>query len=48
MATFARWRDAAGEIMDTGLALFFPAPHSFTGEDVLELHGHGGRASSKR
>ncbi len=28
--------------MDTGLALYFPAPHSFTGEDVLELHGHGG------
>jgi len=28
--------------IDTGLALFFPNPHSFTGEDVLELHGHGG------
>jgi tRNA modification GTPase len=30
--------------LDTALALFFPAPHSFTGEDVLELHVHGGRA----
>ena len=28
--------------IDQGLALYFPAPHSFTGEDVLELHGHGG------
>jgi tRNA modification GTPase len=33
---------ADGQAIDTGLALFFPAPHSFTGEDVLELHGHGG------
>lgn len=31
-----------GSILDDGLALFFPAPHSFTGEDVLELQGHGG------
>lgn len=31
-----------GETLDVGLALYFPAPHSFTGEDVLELHGHGG------
>jgi tRNA modification GTPase len=29
-------------MLDNGLALYFPAPHSFTGEDVLELHGHGG------
>ena len=36
------FRDAAGEMLDGGLALFFPAPASFTGEDVLELHGHGG------
>jgi tRNA modification GTPase len=41
-AHFARWTDAAGEPLDFGLALFFPAPNSFTGEDVLELHGHGG------
>lgn len=31
-----------GSIIDEGIALYFPAPHSFTGEDVLELHGHGG------
>ncbi|MBS0376114.1 MAG: tRNA uridine-5-carboxymethylaminomethyl(34) synthesis GTPase MnmE [Proteobacteria bacterium] len=37
-----RFRDAAGEAIDAGLALWFPAPHSYTGEDVLELHGHGG------
>ena len=33
--------DAAGQVMDTGLALYFPAPHSFTGEHVLELQLHG-------
>ena len=32
----------SGEPIDAGLALFFPAPHSYTGEHVLELHGHGG------
>ncbi|WP_129781302.1 tRNA uridine-5-carboxymethylaminomethyl(34) synthesis GTPase MnmE [Peristeroidobacter soli] len=36
------FRDADGEMLDGGLALYFPAPNSFTGEDVLELHGHGG------
>jgi tRNA modification GTPase len=41
-ATLAGFRDAAGETLDNGLALYFPAPHSYTGEDVLELHGHGG------
>lgn len=41
-AHFTPFRDAAGEIIDEGIALFFTAPHSFTGEDVLELHGHGG------
>ncbi|TAK75149.1 MAG: tRNA uridine-5-carboxymethylaminomethyl(34) synthesis GTPase MnmE, partial [Gammaproteobacteria bacterium] len=41
-ATFLPFRDAAGEILDEGIAIFFPHPHSFTGEDVLELHGHGG------
>jgi tRNA modification GTPase len=41
-ATLAAFLDAAGEPIDAGLALFFPAPASFTGEDVLELHGHGG------
>ena len=41
-ATLAGFRDASGQLIDTGLLLFFPRPHSFTGEDVLELHGHGG------
>jgi tRNA modification GTPase len=41
-ATFGGWRDASGELIDMGLALYFPAPHSFTGEHVLELQGHGG------
>ena len=41
-AAYRRFRDAAGEIIDEGLALYFPAPHSFTGEEVLELQGHGG------
>ena len=36
------FRDAAGEMLDGGIALYFPAPASFTGEDVLELQGHGG------
>ncbi len=31
-----------GEVLDKGIALYFPNPHSFTGEDVLELQGHGG------
>src|SRR5690606_34625905 len=34
---------ADGTTLDEGLALYFPAPNSFTGEAVLELHGHGGR-----
>jgi len=42
LAVYAAFRDANGETLDRGLALFFPAPHSYTGEDVLELHGHGG------
>lgn len=36
--------DGAGEAIDRGLALFFPAPASFTGEDCAEFHVHGGRA----
>ena len=43
-ATLATFRDGAGEALDSGLALYFPAPHSYTGEAVLELHGHGGPA----
>ena len=34
-------RDASGEILDTALAVCFPGPHSFTGEDVAEIHLHG-------
>jgi tRNA modification GTPase len=41
-AALRTFRDAAGEMLDSGLALYFPGPNSFTGEDVLELHGHGG------
>jgi tRNA modification GTPase len=41
-ATVAVFSGAGGLTIDVGIALFFPAPHSFTGEDVLELHGHGG------
>jgi tRNA modification GTPase len=41
-ATFARFLDGRQEPIDAGLALFFPAPHSYTGEHVLELQGHGG------
>lgn len=41
-AGFAVFRDAAGEPLDEGLVLYFPAPHSFTGEDVVELQGHAG------
>ena len=41
-ATFATFRNAAGEVLDQGIAIRFPAPQSFTGEQVLELHGHGG------
>ncbi|NKB46720.1 MAG: tRNA uridine-5-carboxymethylaminomethyl(34) synthesis GTPase MnmE [Legionellales bacterium] len=40
-ATYASFLDAHQQVIDLGLALYFPAPHSFTGEDVLELHGHG-------
>ena len=43
-ATLAKFKDANGELIDQGIALFFPAPASYTGEDVLELHGHGGDA----
>lgn len=41
-AILRRFRAGDGEIIDQGIALYFPAPHSFTGEDVLELQGHGG------
>ena len=41
-ATYLPFLDSNGLAIDQGLALFFPAPHSFTGEDVLELQAHGG------
>jgi tRNA modification GTPase len=41
-ATYLPFRDAAGAAIDQGLAIHFPAPHSYTGEDVLELQAHGG------
>ncbi|MFZ5594288.1 MAG: tRNA uridine-5-carboxymethylaminomethyl(34) synthesis GTPase MnmE [Pseudomonadota bacterium] len=41
-AEYLPFHDADGGVIDTGIALYFPAPHSFTGEDVLELQGHGG------
>lgn len=41
-ALYMPFADASGTPIDKGLAIFFPAPHSFTGEDVLELQAHGG------
>lgn len=41
-ASYLPFRAQDGTIIDQGLAIFFPAPHSFTGEDVLELQAHGG------
>ena len=41
-ATYLPFCDSQGVALDHGLALYFPAPHSFTGEDVLELQAHGG------
>lgn len=43
-ATYANFLDAEGDTLDQGIALYFPAPHSYTGEEVLELQGHGGPA----
>jgi tRNA modification GTPase len=43
-ATVATFVDAAGATIDRGVALFFPGPASYTGESILELHGHGGHA----
>lgn len=42
LAVLTRFLDAAGKEIDEGISLYFPAPHSYTGEDVLELQGHGG------
>jgi tRNA modification GTPase len=43
-ATLTDFLDSGGRPLDTGIALFFPGPHSYTGEDVLELQAHGGTA----
>ena len=42
VGTYCRFKDALGESIDEGIALYFPNPGSFTGENVLELQGHGG------
>ena len=42
LASFCRFYQADGTVIDEGLVLYFKAPHSFTGEDVIELQGHGG------
>lgn len=41
-AHFSIFKDSDGQLIDEGLLLYFAAPHSFTGEDVVELQGHGG------
>ncbi|HSV16963.1 MAG TPA: tRNA uridine-5-carboxymethylaminomethyl(34) synthesis GTPase MnmE [Casimicrobiaceae bacterium] len=47
-ATYATFRDADGAPIDRGIALYFPAPGSYTGETVLELHAHGSPAALRR
>lgn len=47
-AHYLPFNDAEGQAIDEGLALYFKGPHSYTGEDVLELQGHGGPAVLKR
>ncbi|MSQ80964.1 MAG: tRNA uridine-5-carboxymethylaminomethyl(34) synthesis GTPase MnmE [Candidatus Methylopumilus sp.] len=44
LASYLPFLDAKGHVIDRGIALFFKSPHSYTGEDVLELQGHGGTA----
>ncbi len=43
-ATYCNFLDENGDALDQGIALYFPSPHSYTGDDVLELQGHGGPA----
>lgn len=43
-AAFRRFRDAGGETLDSGLLIRFPGPASYTGDDTVEFHGHGGPA----
>jgi tRNA modification GTPase len=44
LASYLPFLDVNGQVIDRGIALFFKSPHSYTGEDVLELQGHGGIA----
>jgi tRNA modification GTPase len=48
IATLVTFRDADGQVIDQGVALYFASPRSYTGEDVLELQGHGGTAVMQR
>lgn len=43
-AAYLDFKQANGDLIDRGIAIFYPNPHSYTGEDVLELQGHGGTA----
>jgi len=43
-ACLSKFLDTNGQVIDQGIALYFPAPNSYTGEDILELQGHGGPA----
>jgi tRNA modification GTPase len=43
-ATYCDFLDENGNALDRGIAIYFPSPHSYTGDNVLELHGHGGIA----
>ena len=43
-ATYLDFKQADGELIDRGIAIYYPNPYSYTGEDVLELQGHGGTA----
>ncbi len=47
-AEYLPFKNSDGEIIDEGIAIFYKAPHSFTGEDVLELQGHGGQVVADR
>lgn len=42
-AHYGSFKDQSNNVLDNGIAIYFPAPNSFTGEDVLELQGHGGQ-----
>ncbi|OZA04739.1 MAG: tRNA uridine-5-carboxymethylaminomethyl(34) synthesis GTPase MnmE, partial [Methylophilaceae bacterium 17-44-8] len=43
-AAYLAFQDAEGQLIDRGIAIYYPNPHSYTGEDVLELQAHGGTA----